>query len=378
MTNIDTSAFSSWVEVDLDAIRDNFRNFQNMVGPMVNVIGVVKANAYGHGVIPVSKAILEVGCTMLAVNRVIEAVEIRNNGIDARILILGFSPVATAKSIVDHDLTPAVTHFELAEALSQFSVAAGRITKVHIKVDTGLNRFGLLPAEVLPFLAKISKLPGLEIEGIFTHLATADWKDASYTDKQIEDFRILLESIKIAGYHIPVIHAAGSSGALFHPNGWFNAIRPGISMYGLESSDEIQPVFPLHPALSIKTRIARLHWIKPGEGVSYGRLFVANRDTRTALLPIGYGDGIHRAQSCRAEVLVRGNRVPVIGRVCMDQCVADVTDVPAVEEGDEVVFVGKQKGAEITATEAGITGDTNNYEIVTGLLPRLPRVYLNE
>ena len=372
-----TAEYSSWVEVDLAAIRHNYLGFKSLVGPDINVFGVVKANAYGHGVIPVSKTLIDAGADTLAVNRVLEAEEIRAAGIGTNILILGFSPVATAKRIVDLDLTPSVMHLELAQAINKFAIEAGKIIKIHIKVDTGLNRFGLFPDEVLPFLKNIRDLPGIKVEGIFTHLATADWQDQKYSVQQVDRFNRLLEEIKAAGIDIPVVHAGGSSGASYIPYGWYNAVRPGISMYGLESSDVLPPKFVLRPALTIKTRIARIRWISAGEGVSYGRLFVAEKGTRVALLPIGYGDGFHRSQSCRAQVLVRGHKVPVIGRVCMDQCVADVTSVPEVLEGDEVVVVGKQLGAEITATEAGITGDTNNYEIVTGLLPRLPRIYLN-
>ncbi len=368
--------YVTWAEIDLDAIAANVRAFCRHVGPSVQVIAVVKANAYGHGAEQVAKAALEAGATRLAVHRAIEGVELRQAGIQAPILIMGYTPPAAAALIVDWRLTPSLMTLEFARALSAAAGAAGTTVPVHIKVDTGMSRYGLLPEEVLAFARESTELSGLQLEGVFTHFATADSADGTHVNNQLRQFQSVLTSLRAAGIEVPLAHAANSAATMRLPEAHLDAVRPGVALYGLDPSEEWAPVFPLVPALTLKSRVSRVRDLSAGAAISYGRTFVAPRRMRVALVPVGYGDGYHRIISNRGAVLIGGQRAPILGRICMDQFVVDVTDIPGVCQDDEVVLVGRQGQGWIRAEEVATWSGTVNYEVTTSLLPRVTRVYL--
>jgi alanine racemase len=369
-------SFVNWAEIDLDAIAFNVQAIRRQVGPGVEIIPAVKANAYGHGAAPVSKAALQAGATRLAVHRVIEAVELRQAGIDAPVLVMGYCPPTDAPYIAKWNVTPSLMTIETARARSAAGGAAGRTIPVHIKVDTGMSRYGLLPEEVLEFVRAVQALPNLFIEGIFTHFATADSLDQAHARQQLAVFNEVLAGLQAAGIDIPLPHAANSAAIMRLPEAHFKAVRPGIAFYGMNPSSEWAPPFEIRPALALKSRVCRLRRLPAGAGVSYGRTFVTQRETVAALVAVGYGDGFHRVLSNQAQVLVRGQRAPLIGRVCMDQFVVDVTDIPDVALEDEVVLVGRQGSEQISADEVARLAGTINYEVTTGLLPRVVRFYL--
>ncbi len=376
----------TWAEVNLDAIAYNARGLKECVGEETELMAVVKANAYGHGAVPVARTALENGASRLAVNRALEGVELRQAGLTAPILILGYSLPNEAETIVRWDLTPTVTTVEGALALSAMSDRQGKVTPIHIKVDTGMGRFGLLPDEVLPFVRRISELPGLKLEGLFTHFAVADRADKAYTRRQFDLYMQVVRQLEDAGFAIPLKHVANSAATLDLPEMHLDMVRCGIALYGLRPSDEVEPAIPLKPAMTLKSRVARVRTLPPGSSISYGCTYTTTRPTPVALVPVGYGDGYHRILSNKGSVLIGGKRAPIVGRVCMDQFVVDVTahfdrlraGIEGVRQDDEVVIFGRQGEEEISAEEVAALAGTINYEVVTGILPRVTRVYLKE
>jgi alanine racemase len=368
----------TWAEIDLDAIAANVRSFCRFVGPQVQVIAVVKANAYGHGAVPVARAALRGGATRLAVHRLLEGVELRQAGIQAPILVMGYIPPDGADEVIRWGLTPTVTTTEFAQALSARAGAAGATVPVHVKVDTGMGRFGLMPEEVLPFVQALRALPGIHLEGLFTHFCTADSADPSYMHLQFRRFVDVLEGLSGAGISVPLRHACNSAATMRFPQAHLDAVRPGIAIYGLDPSSEWPPVFPLRPAMTLKSRVVRVRTAPAGWGIGYGRTYVPDRPTRVALLPVGYGDGYHRILSNRGAVLLHGRRAPVLGRVSMDQIVVDVSHIPQVQEGDVAVIFGRQGEAELRAEEVAAWAETINYEVTTSILPRVVRIYITE
>ena len=365
----------TWAEIDLDAIAFNIQAFKRHVGKKVKVIGVVKANAYGHGAAPVAESALKAGAEMLAVHRMIEGVELRKAGIQAPILIMGYTPADGAEQTVAWKLTPSLMTLEFARALSQRATAEGVSIPVHIKVDSGMSRYGLMPEEVVAFLQAIAGLPGIQLEGLFTHFATADWADQSNARQQLSVFNEVSTATRQAGFDFPMLHAANSAAMMRLPEAHFDAVRTGIAMYGLEPSSEWSPPFEIHPALTLKSSVCRVRMLPAGAGVSYGRTYITTRPTRVALVPVGYGDGFHRILSNKGSVLIRGRRAAILGRVCMDQIVVDASDIPDVQQDDEVVLVGKQGAASIRAEEVAKLAGTINYEVTTSLQPRVARLY---
>jgi alanine racemase len=365
----------TWAEIDLDAIAFNIRAFKRHVGEKVELIAVVKANAYGHGAIPVAEAALAAGAERLAVHRMIEGVELRKAGIQAPILIMGYTPPDGAELAATWQLTPSLMTLEFARALSARATALGLKIPVHIKVDSGMSRYGLMPEEVVEFLQSISGLPGISLEGLFTHFATADWTDQSYTRQQLSVFNQVRTETRQAGFEFPLVHAANSAAMLKLTEAHFDAVRPGIAMYGLEPSKEWAPPIEIRPALTLKSLVSRVRLLPAGAGVSYGRTYITSQPAVAALVPVGYGDGFHRILSNKGSVLIRGRRAPILGRVCMDQFVVDVSDIPQVQQDDEVVLVGQQGEARIRAEEVAALAGTLNYEVTTALLPRVGRIY---
>jgi alanine racemase len=333
---------------------------------------VVKANAYGHGALGVGKAVLEAGAERLAVICVDEGEQLRRGGITAPILVMGHSPVTDARRIVELQLTPTVNSLEMGRALAREAEGAGLRQPIHLKVDTGLNRYGLPPQEVVPLAEALREIAALEVEGIFTHFASADEGDKRFTLEQYTIFRAVVEKLP----WIPMRHVSNTATLLDRPEMGLDLVRPGVGLYGLYPSQYVSRSLNLRPVLSLKSRGTRLTAIAPGDGVSYGRTWRANRPSVIALVMCGYGDGLPRVLSNRGSVIVRGRRVPIVGRVCMDMLMADVTDVPDVAEGDDVVIIGRQGEVEITAGEVADLCGTISYEVLCGISARVPRLYL--
>jgi alanine racemase len=346
------------------------------VGKDTGIFGVVKANAYGHGAVPVSKCLLECGASHLVVHRAIEGCDLRKGGITTPILIMGYTPPDAAQILIDNKLTPTIFDIECARALSGAAMVSGTTACIHIEVDSGMNRQGLYPDEVPAFVQKVRSLPGLVIEGLFTHFATSDWADLTYVHQQEKRFADVITVLHENGIDIPIIHTANSAAAIRMRNTHFNAIRPGIALYGLKPSDEVSPDIELHPALSLKSLVSRVYTIPAGEGISYGRTYITPSPMPAALVPVGYGDGYHRILSNKSNVLIHGKRAQLVGRICMDQFVASTDGIPNVNLNDEVVLIGRQGDSEISAEEVASWAETINYEVTTSLLPRVPRIYI--
>jgi alanine racemase len=367
-----TKNLLTWVEIDLGAIRHNLQAIQRHVGPQVGLMAVVKANAYGHGAVPVARTALEAGATWLAVSRVEEGVALREAGLGARILVLGYCLPAQAGLVVAHQLTPTVTTLETATALADALPASSRPFPIHLKVDTGMGRFGLLPEELHDFARALQAIPALQVEGFFSHLATADEADPTFARQQLGLYREVLAG---AGLQPPVCHLANSAAALTLPEARYHLVRVGIAMYGLSPSAEVAWPVALRPAMALKTRVARLRTLPVGASVGYGRTYLAPAPTPIALAPVGYGDGYPRLCSHRGAMLIKGQRAPIVGRVSMDQTSLDVSGIAGITEDEEVVVFGRQGDAEITADEVAGWAETINYEVVTHLAARVPRVY---
>jgi len=370
-----TSQPLTFIEIDLDAIAHNIRALKTHIGPSVCLFAVVKANAYGHGAVEVAHTALQHGADRLAVARVNEGIQLREAGIMAPILVMGYTPPGEVGVVVTHDLTLTVTEWQVAETISNHAVAHGKRTPVHVKVDTGMGRFGLLPDDVVPFVNRLSTLPGIVIEGLFSHFAIADLADKTYTRQQFQLFQNVSAALIAAGHSIPLRHIANSAATLDLPEMHLDAVRCGIAMYGLWPSNEVAPAVPLKPVLSLKSHIARVRILPTGSSISYGRTYITPRSMPVALIPVGYGDGYHRLLSNRGAVLINGRRAPIIGRVCMDQFVVDISEVGPVQVNDEVVLIGYQGDGHISAEEVAVWGETINYEVTTSLLPRVPRLY---
>ncbi|MEN6356435.1 MAG: alanine racemase [Armatimonadota bacterium] len=364
-------------EVDLSAIRDNIKAIRARVGERVKIMPAVKANGYGHGAIQVSRACMQAGADALCVSCVEEGIELRDAGLDAPILILGCSLHDAAEPIVEYGISTALCDLNFAKALSSASAKIGKKASVHIKVDTGMGRIGVRPDEVVDLVKAAASLPGIKIDGMFTHFPCSDETDRSFTLSQIETFRQTAIRLKHIGIEIPLLHTSNSAAILAYPEAYFNAVRPGIMVYGYYPSNEVVKSIPIREALTLKSRIVFLKEAERGTSISYGRTHILKRRSKIATVPIGYGDGYCRYFSNKAEAAINGVRVPLIGRVCMDQCMFDVTDVPDVSVGDEVVFYGGGYDYLSVARIADMIG-TISYEVLCDIGQRVPRVYLNE
>ncbi|MBU4348762.1 alanine racemase [bacterium] len=368
----------TWVEINLDAIANNVKNIKKLIGEQKELMAVVKGNAYGHDILEISSVVLSNGAIRLAVARLEEGIFLRKTGITAPILVLGLTLKQQAELLVSYNITPTVSEYEMIEKLSESAFTKGKIVKVHLKVDTGMGRIGIFPNHVLNFIKKVKVLKNVEIEGIFTHFSVADEKDKAYTEAQFKKFMEVLTILEKEGIKIPVKHVGNSAALLDSPHMWLDLVRPGISIYGLYPSREVQKTVKLIPAHSFKTRIVFLKELPAGECISYGRTYTTKKKrTVVASLPVGYADGYNRLLSNQGEALVRGKRVSVVGRVCMDQIMVDVTNLPQVKIGDEVVLWGRQGLEEITVEEIAEKIGTINYEIVH--MPdkkRVPKLFI--
>lgn len=363
----------TWLEVDLEAIAHNVRRVLDIVGPGVAVLAILKADAYGHGMIRVARTALNNGASYVGVASISEGRMLRESGIQAPILVLGFTPPWQARELGLNGLTATVFDLDVARALGQAAKELGRRIRVHVKVDTGMGRLGLLPEDVPPLVQGLQRVPGLDLEGIFTHFSVSD-TDPAYTRWQLERFAYVLDALADMGVAMPLVHAANSAAILTMPESHFSMVRLGIAMYGLHPSPQVKCPADFRRALSFKTQIAQVKELKAGSYVSYGNTYQTSDEQRVAVIPVGYADGFRRAPRHWGEVLVRGRRAPIIGRVCMDQTVIDVTSIPGVRQGDEVILIGEQGDQSITAEEVAERLGTINYEVVSEILARVPRV----
>lgn len=367
----------TWVEVDLSAIGNNARQLKALVGPRVRLLATLKADAYGHGALKVALTVLHNGASMLGVATVSEATLLRKAGINAPILVFGYVPLWQMREAVRLGLTITLYAVESAQALSRAALALGQTVKVHVKIDTGMGRLGIRAEQVddvLTLLHEISVLPGIELEGIYTHFAVADAEDLTHARMQLARFHSVLRVLEAAHLRPPLVHAANSAATISLPEAHFDMVRPGIALYGLDPSAEVRLPEGFRAALSFKTQVAQVKVIPAGECISYGCIYTTERPMHVAVLPVGYADGFRRAPANWGSVLIHGQEAPLLGRICMDQCMVDVSHIPQTRMGDEVVLIGRQGMATLSAEQVAQRLGTINYEVVSEILARVPRV----
>jgi Alr-MurF fusion protein len=367
----------TWVEIDLSAIGNNTRRLKSLIGPQVRLLATLKADAYGHGALKVARTVLHNGASMLGVATVSEAAPLRKAGINAPILVFGYVPLWQMREAVRLDLTVTLYAAEPARALSRAALALGQTVKVHVKIDTGMGRLGIRAEqidEILALMRDITVLPGIELEGLYTHFAMADTQDQTHVRMQLARFQHVLQVVEGHQLRPPLVHAANSAATISLPEAYFDMVRPGIALYGMDPSTEIRLPAGFRPALSFKTQVAQVKVIPAEECISYGCTYVTERPTCVAVLPVGYADGFRRTPLNWGTVLIHEQEAPLLGRVCMDQCIVDVSHIPQVRMGDEVVLIGRQGTAELTAEQVAQRLGTINYEVVSEILARVPRV----
>jgi alanine racemase len=369
--NNSQQSYATWAEVDLSAIRTNVDYFLDRTKSQV--MAVVKANAYGHGAVPVAEAALAAGVSWCAVARTEEAVELRKAGVDCPILILGYTPAYQIEKMIELGVSLSVWNLEQAELISAAASKSRQTARLHMLVDTGMSRLGVQIENALELIGFVSHLPHVKLEGLFTHFARADEADQTTADLQENIFQDLIEKVEGEGIEIPLIHAANSAASLNRPSVHFNCIRLGIAMYGLHPSPDCLLPVEVRPALKWKAVLSQVKTLPAGRGISYGHQYTTTKPERIGTIPVGYADGFRRLKG--NQVLVGGQSVPVIGRVTMDQIMVQLDDVPDVREGDEVVLIGDQGSNRVSAEDLARLWDTINYEVVSGISKRVPRIY---
>jgi alanine racemase len=363
----------TWAEIDLKAIEHNYRQVRKIVGANIHIMAVVKANAYGHGTVEVSRALEACGVDYFGVATTDEAVRIRDHGIKSPILVLGAVLPSEVQVAIEKDITLTLCGDDLLDTIRKATKLGNRL-KAHIKVDTGMGRVGIWHEDVLEFVKKIPAEKGIILEGIYTHFATAG-RDDFFTNHQIEVFEKLLANIEKAWIKIPLKHAANSIATVDFRRSHLNLVRPGLIIYGMYPKHTFPKLIKLKSALSLKTKIVFIKDTPPGRSISYGRTYITQKHTVIATLPIGYADGYSRKLSNHGEVLVRGQRAKVVGKVTMDQTMIDVGHIKGAKVGDEVVLIGKQGDDEIRAESLGRLAESIAYEVVCSISNRVPRIY---
>ena len=363
--------YSTWLEIDLDAIKNNINRLQEIT--QTGVMAVVKANGYGHGLVEVARITQEAGAMWLGVSRIEEAKTLRREGITCKIMVLGYTPPKRVPEAVAENISLTVYTPELATAYAQEAEKYGFRLHVHAKFDTGMGRLGFFPDEGVEFAKWLHEHDGLELEGIFTHFAKADEPDAPTTDEQIDRFEALIKRLEKEGIRPPWIHACNSAGAINYPRARYDVVRAGIAIYGLNPSPESPLPEGFKPALSLKARLISIKNFPAGHGISYGHIYHTPQPQRIGVVPIGYADGYRRLPGNYA--LLHGKKVPIVGRVCMDQSMLVLDDIPEAMVGDEVTLIGVQNGNEITIDDLASDWGTINYEVITNLATRVPRIY---
>ncbi|HCL4446496.1 TPA: alanine racemase [Clostridium botulinum] len=365
-----------WAEIDLDNLQHNLKQIKKICGNK-EIIGVIKANAYGHGAMEIAPTLLENGVSRLAVAVLSEAMELRMSGVKKPIMILGYTPWALGDMLLDNDIEQSVYSYNDALELSKIAVLKRKILKIHIVVDTGMGRIGFLPTkESVEDVYKISKLPNIEIEGVFSHFSSADDLDKDYTLYQMNKYNEFINKLEEKNIQAPIKHIANSAAIIDLENTHLDAVRAGIIMYGYYPSNYVlRNNINLKPVMSLKTSIVHIKKVSSGEYISYGRTFKTKRESIIATLPIGYADGYNRLLSNKGKVIVNGKLAPVIGRVCMDQCMIDVTFIENLKVGDVVTIMGEENGVSYTAEDIASQIGTISYEVICNVNKRVPRVY---
>jgi alanine racemase len=358
--------------IDLGAIAYNIAEMRKKIGDKRNLMAVVKADGYGHGAVEVSRTALGSGADWLGVALPEEGQQLREAGIEAPILVVGLIQPEEAYKVVKSELAQAVASFELLEALDYEANKNSTKISVHVKIDTGMGRIGIKPEETVSFVRKVQSFNNLHLEGVFSHFSSADEKDKTFSKRQLRLFNQVINELHAAGIEVPKKHIANSAAILDLPESYYDMVRPGIMIYGLYPSREVSHSIELKPAMTFKTKIAAVKVVPPGTPISYGRTFITKKKTTVATLPVGYADGYSRLLSNRAEVLIKGRRVPVIGTVCMDMCMVDVSSMEDVRPGDEVTLFGGDLPVDEIAAKIG----TINYEVVCAVSKRVPRIYV--
>ena len=375
----------TWAEVDIDAIKHNFKAIRKAADEKAGIICVIKADAYGHGAVFLAKLYEKLGADRFAVSNIEEAMQLRENGIVLPILILGFTPAFMAKTLADNNISQAVFSYDYAKELSDFAVKDNVTVKIHIKLDTGMSRIGFMYQNIerdrdsLKEIEEVCKMPHLEHEGIFTHFALSDEGDEGKepTLHQFECFSDAVNKLKENGCHFEVVHCSNSGAIIDYKQAHYDCVRAGIILYGLSPSSKLDGRLNLQPAMQIKSVIAQVKTVEPDTHVSYGGTFTTDKITKIATVPIGYADGYTRSLSNRAYMTVHGKKAPVIGRVCMDQLMIDVSDIPNVKAGDEVIVIGDGQNNTFSFDEMAQLTGTINYELVCLVGKRVPRVYIH-
>ena len=370
----------TWAEVDLDAIAHNMREIRRITDPKAQIMAVVKADGYGHGFLEVTKTLLENGADRLAVAIPQEGKQLRKRGIDVPVLLLSATMEDDIDEIIDLNLTTNVFSYEFAEVISKVAQKKKKTANVHIKLDTGMSRIGFVISdnneEVINEILRISKLPYINIEGLFSHFSTSDEKDDTYTRLQFKRFMAVADELKARGLDIPIKHICNSAGVMMYPEMHLDMVRPGVILYGMYPSDEVdKSKLDLIPAMTLKSRISYVKEVEAGRGVSYGKEYITDRTTKIATVPIGYADGYLRKIAKHGEMIVHGVKVPIIGRICMDQCMIDVSDVHNIERGDEAIIFGREG---ITIDDLASWLETINYEVSCVIGKRIPRIYTKD
>ena len=370
-----------YAEINLDAVSHNIAQIEQRIGKDTKIMGVIKADGYGHGAVPIGKELERMESLWgYAVATAEEAEILRRNGLKKPILVLGAVFPEKYGILARNEIRPTVYSMKQAGELERFAEKWGCVLKVHLKIDTGLSRLGFqVTEEAAEELAQIARMPHIIVEGIFTHFAMADARDKTMAKEQMRQFQKMKEMMSRRGISIPISHCANSAAMIDLPESGMSLVRAGISLYGMWTSGEVRKEnLDLQPALSLKSRIVFLKELEPGRTISYGATYETKKRQRIATIPVGYADGYPRSLSNRGYVLIHGKPAPVCGRICMDQFMADVTDIPEAEEGDEVTLVGKDGAREISMEEIGDLSGRFNYEFACDLGKRIPRVYRKE
>ena len=367
----------AWIEIDLSALENNYNFIRSRINARTKIAAVVKANAYGHGAVKVAEKLDQLGVEYFCVGSPDEGIELREAGIEKPILILAEVLKSQYAEIIKGDLIQTAASMETLKSLNQAAKKAGKKIRVHLKIDTGMGRIGFFPEELVEVYHLARELKNLKIEGVFSHLARADEENKEFSLKQMQRFNSSLEKIKAAGFKLPLLHIANSAAVIDLSETSLDLVRPGIMLYGLLPSDELNRQANLEPLLSFKTRVVQIRKLPAGSAVSYGSTYKTENEEKMAVLPVGYKDGYPRLLSNQGEVLIKGQRAPIRGRVCMGQTIVSVEEIDEVQVGDEVVLIGKQGNEEISATEIADLCGTINYEIVCNLSERLEKVYFD-
>ncbi len=362
-------------EIDLLAIRSNFKEVERLVGKQVRIMAVVKGNAYGHGILEVTRAVLSAGASCLGVAIVEEGIFLRRHGVTAPILV--FTPPFDYQldEHLNHDLEVSLCSIAMAQALNSRANSAGKPAVVHLKVDTGMGRIGVAADEAAEFASRVSKLPGIQIKGIFTHFATSDEKDPLFAQTQLNRFRAALSQLRHRGIAYTVAHCANSGAILNLPGSCLDMVRVGLLMYGYTPSPLTASKIALRAAMAVKSKASFIKQISAGTSISYGRRYISPRETTIVTVPIGYADGLNRQLANKAQVLINGKRFPTVGTICMDQVMIDVGNNGDVLVGDDVVFIGTSGREQITAWDVAQASGTIPYEILCAISGRVPRIY---